>query len=173
MCVGLGAALQLTAQTNPCPPPDPSVTQSGDRLRVQDGFDGYQWFRNGDPVEGATQATLIPDDSGQYAVEVQATSEAYAFSLSSREQPGWVRELGIGPNPTADVVSVHLGNSLPAAPLHLDVMDALGRTVIRRTLFVRELTAPVRVSLTAQPAGLYFIRLTDGQTQVSRKIWRQ
>jgi gliding motility-associated-like protein len=45
------------------------------------GFDSYQWYFNGEPIEGATSNTLIPNFAGEYQVE--GIDEACGFRFLS------------------------------------------------------------------------------------------
>lgn len=56
--VGISAGTQGTL---PCIP--------GNATLQVFGFDTYQWYFNGDPIEGATSNTLFPEFAGEYRVE--------------------------------------------------------------------------------------------------------
>lgn len=56
--VGLSAGI---SGTTPCIP--------GNAILEVFGFDTYQWFYEGEEIEGATESTLIPEFAGAYSVE--------------------------------------------------------------------------------------------------------
>lgn len=70
--VGLSAA---TAGSLPCVP--------GNAVMQVFGFDSYQWYFNGEAIEGATGNSLIPTFAGSYTVE--GIDEACGFRFMSNE----------------------------------------------------------------------------------------
>lgn len=89
------------------PLPHPPISQSGNRLIVASSFKSYQWYRNGNPIPGATSYSITADSSGSFSVEVtsafgcKGTSPTYNFSVNVSSFAGV--NLHIFPNPTKDL----------------------------------------------------------------------
>lgn len=91
--------------------PTPSITFEYPFLSagVLDGT-SYQWYLNGEVIEGATTATLVPDTNGFYSVEVGdanaciTLSDPFDFStLGVISVDGF--EASIYPNPSSGVIN--------------------------------------------------------------------
>ncbi|RYU95533.1 M4 family metallopeptidase [Emticicia agri] len=72
-------------------PVTPKITASGSNL-VASGGTKYQWYLNGNAINGATQATITPTNAGQYTVKsftedgcASAFSTAYAHTVKSNQ----------------------------------------------------------------------------------------
>jgi hypothetical protein len=76
------------------------------------------------------------------------------------------------PNPTADVLYYQISAPASTKDLRLDVFDAGGRSVYGRAIPVSNLETH-RLSLSALPAGPYFIRLTDPQGRLLSKPFQK
>lgn len=62
--------------------PTPTIMANGAELSTGDA-QSYQWYRNGEKVEGATSQTYVATDAGVYVVRVTyANSCAYSFNYS-------------------------------------------------------------------------------------------
>ncbi len=86
-------------------------------------------------------------------------------------RPGDRAELagGVWPNPTRDALTVEV--RLPAAgALHLTLLDAVGRTVVRRDLSAPAGPVRERLDVTALPAGLYLLRAQAGSHRFTRRV---
>ncbi|MBS1615485.1 MAG: SBBP repeat-containing protein [Bacteroidetes bacterium] len=92
------------------PLPHPPISQSGNRLSVASSFQSYQWYRNGNPIPGATSYSITADSNGSYSVEVtssmgcKGTSPDYNFSVNVGSFAG--DRLQVFPNPTNDLVFI-------------------------------------------------------------------
>jgi hypothetical protein len=80
--------------------------------------------------------------------------------------------LTLYPNPTRGVFTVEVSLQRPAA-LHVSVTDMLGRTVIRYDLAWEGKQLRQRIDLSAQPAGVYFIHVDNGEAHRSRLLLLQ
>jgi hypothetical protein len=120
--------------------PQPQVVQNGANLEVINGpFATYQWFRNGNPIPGATTSIYTPTLSGNIEVLVsdengcEATSSNIEFTVGIDD----VQEaygLNIYPNPNSGqfTIEADLG-------VHTEV------TVIVKDMMGRELMSPERI----------------------------
>jgi photosystem II stability/assembly factor-like uncharacterized protein len=75
----------------------------------------------------------------------------------------------IFPNPTSGTVNIYpiAGNDLTT----IIITDALGRTVLETKAI--DNAAAVEVDLSAQPTGIYFVRLVNGANTLNKKIIKQ
>jgi len=74
-------------------------------------------------------------------------------------------QLEVFPNPALETLTVRSESDLQ----HLELLDALGRTVLTRT----PSTAEVQLHLSALPAGIYLLRATDGTATYSKRVVKE
>ena len=75
----------------------------------------------------------------------------------------------VWPNPATD--QLHVETTLPvAAPLHLTLLDAVGRVVRERTVAAATGRVKATLALAGLPAGLYVVRATAGSTSFTRRV---
>ena len=146
------------------PLPVATITVNGTTLSVPAASQGpgftYQWFRDGNAITGATADTfaLQPDPAGSYTVRItsaegcQATSAPLIVTATAPQLAGWA----IQPNPSAGVFTV----SGLAKATSATLQDLTGRTLWQGTA-----TTGTRLDLSAQPKGIYLLRL-QGQAPV-------
>jgi ELWxxDGT repeat protein len=114
-CTGESATFNYVA---PCPDIDVTLTSDEAQLTVAEDTSAatYQWLSEGDVViEGATSQTLIPQESGNYAVIVQVgacsdTSAYKQFTLVTTSTPGQLTQSAIAyPNPSEGQIMLSIG----------------------------------------------------------------
>lgn len=147
----------------------PSINESGSQLVASSGYNSYQWFYQGELIQGATNSTYTAFQSGNYTVQVtnefdcMVMSPVYAFVYigipdSSFERPE------VYPNPSSDVFLI----SLPAYCLGADwcVYDASGRKVISQKCDNQTL----QLDASNWPAGIYTFSLMNEFDGINMKL---
>lgn len=159
----------------------PTVSQSNDSLIATDpsGFASLQWFQDGMPIAGATDAWYVPDTSACYSVQAsigpcQAISDTICPVLVALPEILEGMAFEMGPHPVVDHLTLHL---------KLEKSETIGiawTDVYGRKLKVRE---PKRLSpggqiieLTAEDlpeaSGVYSLHLRHGNQEMVRRVLR-
>ena len=149
---------QMKKMYDPCPMDDPAITTDGDALTATEG-DSYQWYLNGDTIDGATSQTYLAGVSGNYQVRVNfgspcdLISDTLAFTVSAIKE-GDQGRVAVFPQPAKDQVT--LERAEVGAFWNVQLIDALGRTVHTTVwpIGLRQLVVPVG----DLPAGSYVVR---------------
>lgn len=145
--------------------PTVSITQTGSDLTAT-GAQGYQWYFNGQLIQGATAATYTPTQTGSYtAVGTSAdgctgTSGAYSFVYSGVSEPT-VDVFHIAPNPAMDVAVISL---LKASNGLLRLLGVDGRLLLEKQIQNNNET----ISLSNFAKGVYVVSV-----DVNGKNYRQ
>ncbi|GAB2956695.1 hypothetical protein GCM10027048_23570 [Hymenobacter coalescens] len=139
---------------------------------------GNQWLLNNQPILGATAQTYVINSAAQYgSYTLVATNSAGCMSapsaplvVTATAKPLAGSALNVYPNPTPDG-QLRLELTGYAKPAQLTVLNALGQVVRQQAVPAGQ--SKVAVDLTAQPAGVYLLRVsTDGGID-TRRIVRQ
>lgn len=142
---------------------------------------GIQWFRNGEPIDGANQMSYTITEEGQY--HVVAAPEFCPNSTSTNEfMPIIVTlnqdcELSVDnpksatvslfPNPAQTNLSVSFGSITDISSYR--VLDATGKVILNNTLSSGENNTTIDVS--SLSAGFYFLQLQgENKSTVKRFI---
>lgn len=94
-----------------------------------------------------------PSQGGNDYWVVKLTESPLATTSATARQP-----LAVYPNPTQTSLTLRLADDAPRAGLHLSLLEATGRVVLRLPLPAAT-RAEVPVQVGQQPAGLYLLRL--------------
>jgi hypothetical protein len=159
-------------------PATPAITGRGaDSLACSTAAETYEWYLEGNPL-GLHTRVIKANGPGKYTVRVTGgagchseLSPAFAF-LPTATEPGLASELRVYPNPTTGgFVVLPLG---PGQPVQLTLSDAMGRTLVVRTL--RPGTRgeeTIGFDVTAEPKGVYLLKLQTTRGVVVRKVCKQ
>ncbi len=91
-------------------------------------YSAYQWLYNGVPIPGATSATYLVTENGDYQVigtdtrQCQDTSEIYHVSNVSIQEHQQASKLNIFPNPTRENIVIQT-----ATPAEVAIYDVYGK----------------------------------------------
>lgn len=138
-----------------------------------DGTPQYTWQTN---VPGPNQIggiDFFAYAGGAPAVPLYYVDDVLFVDLGSVGVPETANEeAAVYPNPATDMITVEipaLSNTAIAS-----LVDVTGRTVINgRTFQQQGALARTRMNLNGLPAGLYFVRIQAGDTEVVRRIMKQ
>ncbi len=130
------------------------ITVNGYVLGTSEAFDSYQWYRDGQRLDGATSREYTVTENGWHAVKVDigpcSDSIAYYVNNVSIADPGNLAyNVRIYPNPANGIV--HIAASIP---VHTSISSLDGKVVL-----LHHGNVPIDIS-TLQP-GIYMIRITD------------
>ena len=125
----------------------------------------YQWYLNGELLEDATGPFFVPLESGAYTVWTtdehgcEAGSNVMQVDIINSVSDLWSADLKVFPNPAHSALMLHLEPS--PEPLRADISDANGR-VLQSQVF-SGWTNEIRIDVSGLAAGMYFLRLTNGE----------
>lgn len=144
--------------------PVPVIAMPGSALEATPatGY-SYQWYLDGNIIQGATSATYTPTADGDYTVEITDNygcsnmSQPYTLNTSSVEE-SFASSVKIYPNPVSEVLLIEMkGNNIL-----VEVYNTLGQVVMSE-----QVSGKAALNVKALPAGVYSVR-TTGTTAGSK-----
>ncbi len=167
----VGQTKNLRVSVNPRPP-KPVITREHNTLITQGG-EVLQWYRNGNPLPGTTDARLLVQSTGIYTVVVRNgngctnTSEPFPVSVLGMRLPRAVGEftLTVYPQPAKDALRIRCEGAGEAVPLTLRIHDMLGKTVGQYSLAGGGSPKEISLDVSGLRPGLYLlVAAGDGRT---------
>jgi hypothetical protein len=132
----------------------------------------YQWYLNGEAIDGATEQTYTATESGNYSVEVtneQGCSEISDVTVLTVAIPALdgVSDIHIFPNPATELLSITF-NMQQHNQTDLRILDLTGRVVWQKTI---EQSGNVSVQLSVEnwAAGMYIISVGQFKLPIAVK----
>jgi hypothetical protein len=136
----------------------PMVTKNGDTLACSITGLSFQWYKDGDPVPGATTQNYVPKETGSYSVKVTdgwgCTSTSSSFYSFVGVHELTTETVSVYPNPFTDIVYVE-GLSKNSAGYITDISG-------KRLADVQFTTAKNQIDMTNFTTGIYFLFI-DGR----------
>ena len=172
--------VRITAPSAPCPAvsdsvtvivnanPVPQIVRTGSVLSTSSPFTTYQWYRNGQPIAGATAATYIFNRDGNYTVVV--TDGNTCTAQSSRYLVNYLNigsvqasDISIYPNPATNLI--HISSPVPvSAAIH---------SVDGRQVIYEEQAKEMDIHQLSSGAYLLYIRDKDNQVLKIEKLLKK
>ncbi|MEO1052808.1 MAG: T9SS type A sorting domain-containing protein [Bacteroidota bacterium] len=152
------------------------VVEAEQELVTGVGFDAYQWFKDGELIEGATSSKYVPVESGLYSVEVtngqcKVLSESIEFKVdpitSIDDQINKEEVILVYPNPTSNRITVD--NFTDALPKNLTVTDLNGRQIISLSQVVPA-NGQIQLDLRSIDEGIYILNIFDDDNSSQIRI---
>ncbi len=154
-CIAISPALYV--RVNPLP--TPVIVRNFDVLSTVTPYILYQWFKDNDPIGGATASTYTVHENGGYSVRVTDINNCQNVSPVVFVNNVGIKTFSNGthirvyPNPTHDFINVD-------APMivNLTLRDLQGRTIL--------IAADAqKIDLRGVADGVYMLIITDQQGQ--------
>jgi PKD repeat protein len=154
----------------PSPPPQ-SITQTGDTLIAITGSASYQWYLNGNIINGATDYFYVGSQSGDYNLIATDSNgcevEAAIFNVIADLPSTALRPpLSVFPNPVAETLNV-IGYSLIGTAFEISVYNLLGEKVMAVCCGLS--TVDCRLLL----PGIYFLEISSSQNSSRAKFIKE
>lgn len=153
---------------NVYPQPPVSISVNGDSLLAYNAS-SYQWYLNGQPIQGATNPLYVATQAGSYAVLV---TDANGCSASSVPVIIGVtglanitnEKIAVYPNPVQNGNwNLEVGEKMVGS--QIEVFDAEGRIVYKTE--IKSIKSEIDFNA-AQ--GVYMLRITSGNQYLSQKL---
>lgn len=135
------------------------ITVNGFTLSTSAPYSTYQWYVDGNIIPGATGATHLVQQNGNYMVVVAdangCTDSSDAYTVKNYvgiQQHRRIAGLSIYPNPVKDKIYISSTSNMQAPDVDVISMD--GRKVIAAEKVWS-------VNITELSSGMYFIKITD------------
>jgi len=139
-------------------------------LVVEDWYDNYQWYQNGNAIPGASGASYIPQDTILSLYSVTASicdciirSDTVNFRETGIMPPESLADLRIYPNPTSGNIVVELPPGRWAGG-KLTVFNTAGQKTYSG--IIPRGAHTMQFNTASWPAGSYFVRLV-----ISDRVW--
>ncbi len=154
--------------------PAVNILVNNNKLTVNNTYDSYQWYRDGQPISGATGSGYTVDTNGVYSVKVSqingcSDSTAYAVTNVSVRKDQLAALISISPNPVNMHMEIRSGIPLHDATLRL--INFTGQVVTEQPGFNGTV---FRYDMGTYPTGIYIVEiLENGETITRTKLVKQ
>ncbi len=155
--------------------PDPEILVVGDSLFTLENGQFFQWHLNDVPIPGATTASWVAQETGNYWLAVNngkcvGISPTVFVEVSGTVLPPNVRHFRLSPNPTAGEIFVEI-DFLRNEEVEIRVADAGDKTVLTQHFSGQKIRRSM--DLKNLPSGAYFIHFQIDAGSFSRKILKK
>ncbi|TDQ18699.1 putative secreted protein (Por secretion system target) [Algoriphagus boseongensis] len=160
----LSESNSIEVKVNPIPTGE--IKTEGNVLIAPEGNFTYQWFRNGEKIENATNRTLALTMMGEYTVELTSPAGCKAklpsVTMTIAGLGGnWVKNpenLKIYPNPASAFAYVELPvDKLGAGQFEIKVYDLDGKSLENSIQILQTDSKTAQLSISSLPKGTYII----------------
>ncbi len=151
---------------NPSPPAQ-SITQSGDTLSAITGAASYQWYFNGNIINGATNYFYVATQSGDYNVvatdsngcEVEAVINDV---LAHTPLANGFLPLAIYPNPVNDEFTIQNLKVTRGTAIEISIYNVLGEIVLTILLPIANCQLPTcSIDVSGLSPGMYWLNVSS------------
>lgn len=155
-----------------CASTEATIEQVGNTLNATDGIT-YQWYLDGQPIDGATTQSYVAEESGMYSVLVSFTEDCGDFSEPLNVSVNSLDENVLIPtivmqNPIGQNLELRIGNEF-RQNVTLRVHDLTGR-IVAQQMVNPTVGLIVEVDASTWANGKYIISLESEEGKVDMDI---
>jgi PKD repeat protein len=158
------------------PPPPQAIIQSGDTLFAIPGASSYEWYFNGNNINGATNYFYVASSGGDYNVVVTDSNgcevEAVINDVVAAVTPFTFGEgsgVRLYPNPVKDKFTIHNSKVTRGAAAEVTIYNVMGEKIYTTTFSDDVLTVDCRLF----PSGIYFLEMNTPEKSIRTKFVKQ
>lgn len=156
--------------------PQPSILTQFNQLVCNPAFASYQWYLNGNPIDGATSQMVQVTEQGVYTVVVTDDNGCEGEAVTGNVTPGFdefsvVEHLNVYPNPNNGEVTLELNLNSPKE-VNITVSDITGRITYSSQLQANE-EFKTRLDFSNLSKGVYILQLEVGDERLTRRLVRE
>lgn len=130
----------------------------------------YQWYLNGNPINGATGQCYVPSSTGNYTVEVTDQNGCTAISedtLTSVGRPDALTLIPeIFPNPTTGALQIRF-ETRPFGQVAFQVTDLMGKSLLKAQMENQNVH---QLDLSTLPNGIYLLQVRTAEGVLTKKV---
>ncbi len=162
-CISESSTLELTV----VPLPSGEINQIGSQLLAPEGAISYQWYRNGNLLEGENFRILELKQTGSYKVVLENSLgcsvilPALKITVSGLFSRIIFNELMIYPNPASKQLNVKIPNDSMAKITSFEVYSVDGKKLTSVLHVIRKNETEFMLEVENLSPGIYFIWLKD------------
>jgi PKD repeat protein len=154
-----------------------SIIQNGDTLFANAGATSYQWYFNGNIINGATDYFYVAPSSGDYNVvatdvngcEVEAVINNVVAGLQSTVDRGL---LTVFPNPLTESLSIK-GYMLIGTAVEISIYNVMGEKVFSDAIPIAIGSKLPTVDCQLFPSGIYYLEIFSDKKTYRAKFLKQ
>jgi hypothetical protein len=158
----------------------PQIMQSDNSLFIEEIVASYQWFKDGEIIEGATSQVLEIKAPGSYSVQIynkqgcSTSSDNFEASdprpfARSLDPSLTFQQFEFYPNPVIVDMQVEMAVSQPTTIL-LEVYDFNGNKIQSKSLGMVYSQTKEKLEVESYPPGVYLLRAKAGDEIITRRF---
>lgn len=132
-----------------------TITVNGFVLGTASPYMSYQWYLDGNPIQGADQATYTASQNGVYSVKVtdaNGCTDSGSYTVTNvlvGSVQGVNGAVGVYPNPVKNTLHIQA-----PVPFHAVINSIDGKTLVQQS-------GGKNIDVSALAEGMYILRVTD------------
>jgi glucose/arabinose dehydrogenase len=150
----------------------PTIDSTDQGLISNANYAAYQWYLDGDPINGATGPSIVPQMLGTYQLEAfsaagcsKISNEIVVTDLNSLSSPSLSNKVWVFPNPSESVTHLRWDEKLSVQSLE---MYAPQGQLLR--IFSPETPSGAVVDISGLNTGIYFLKIKTNEGTVVKKL---
>jgi hypothetical protein len=157
-------------------PVKPEITELAGEILQASEADNYQWYFNGEEMDGETNRTVEYHVTGEFTVKVwnehgceSEMSDPYDFVTGVNDDIVIANSFAVYPNPANDKLTVNIELSEPQS-VEIEIANILGRVFWNGAASLTGSTAVQDIDLSNLPSGNYVVKVIVGEKIYSEMI---